>query len=230
MEKQLKISLILAVGLLILSNKYLIAQEKSIPGKVEGGFNIISNNFHDRNPSDYVLISGYGYTFLNGLFIKKHFENKSYRFGINHQSVAVDHKAKNEHERDTLNSVGDYSRTAIFVGGEKTFYERKIFQTYWGIDLSLHIDRYEGTSESIVSNSTFNSTISRNGLGVTPFIGARVTLAQRVRVSVETKGGYYLYNKIESIKDVHSSTERKSMDNSVMDVSIQMYATVSYLF
>jgi hypothetical protein len=176
-----------------------------------------------RDNDDSYAISG-------GLFIKKHTENKSYRMMLNYRTNSVAYQAHEFAPRDSLNTAGEYSRATISFGGERIFFKRKLFQFYWGMDLALLVGKYTGTTESTKSVYGYSASTVENGAGVDSFIGARFTMMDRIRLSVEPKFTALFYQQNEIKRNISTAHQMDNSKSFVFDNTPQVFLMVSYLF
>jgi hypothetical protein len=218
----------LTFSLLMITALCVSAQDKPTPA-FEVGLNLVDYN-RLTLPSASPVDSDENFSFVTGLFVKKHAENKSYRMGFNYKSLYITYQPRDSRPADSLYTTGDYTRTNIFAGFEKTFFKRKFFETYWGMDLSMLIAKYNSTLQSYPDVQRYTVSAKQHGAGLSPIIGARFTMAERIRLSVETKMNALFYVEDENVKSINDPRDVKNAKALGYENDLHLYATVSYLF
>lgn len=170
--------------------------------------------------------------FLNGVFIKKHYENKSLRIAFDNYSGSVKINGTKSFDSDTLNTRGAYSQYLFSVGAEKNFFNKKMIQIFYGGDLNLYTSNYRGQSSSLSGTTIFSSTKIDKGIGINLLLGTKITFADKLRLTLEISGNSIFFSRNEDIQ-YYSPSQLDQQQQSVNFVFLPNYISrlgLSYLF
>ncbi len=218
---------LITIALLLVFGK-TEAQEPTGMKRNEVGYNIV-NYTSLTIPSDPVKQT-FDMGFINGLYIKQHFEKNSLGIAFDHFNGNVKINGNESFDEDTLNTLGNWSQNILSAGIEKNYIDKKIFQLYWGLNLNLYYGIYNGQSQSLSGLYGYSTVKQDKGIGLTPLGGVRLTISEIIRFSLEANASSIVFSEVENRQEYLPSVKDEQIQTFNFVFRYGISFKISYLF